>query len=165
MKTLLMTLAVLVAALPASAQSTPPPQAQGSGQVLDEMANVVFKEIEKRLIEDYFDAPPVTNTGDGDVDKGGKEHKHKKKDKNGEGRGRGLPPGLAKQAQLPPGLAKRGNHLPHGLMKADLPPELEQQLPPLPANVERVVVDGDVLLIQKGTDLILDVLQGVIRDQ
>ena len=73
-----------------------------------------------------------------------------------------MPPGLAKRDQLPPGLAKRGNRLPPDLMKSDLPPELEASLPKLPNNVERVVVDTDVLLVQKGTDLILDVIERII---
>ena len=47
----------------------------------------------------------------------------------------------------------------------DLPPDLENKLGDLPKNVERVIVDDDVLLVQKGTDLILDVLEGVIKGQ
>lgn len=186
----MLALAALVVAVPASAQLTPPPQQQGSGQILQDMADAVFQEIEKKAIEDYYDLipnPPTTKggtdernakqRGKGDNEdarhgeKHGKNHesdddgdKHRKKDKDGKGRGAGLPPGLAKRDQLPPGLAKRGNRLPAGLAKADLPPDLEERLPPLPDNIERVVVDSDVLLIQKGTNLILDVIEGVIRN-
>jgi len=175
----------------AEAQSTPPAQGAGSSGVLGEIADIVFKEAEKRAIEDYYDKFPGarktgTNADEGagyerkkhgndDEDESRKNHKGKDRDKDkkhkkdkGEGsrahgRGNGLPPGLAKRDQLPPGLAKRGNRLPAGLMKGDLPADLESKLPPLPKNVERVVIDNDVLLVQKGTDLILDVLEGVIR--
>ena len=47
-------------------------------------------------------------------------------------------------------------------MKSDLPTDLEETLPKLPDNVERVVVDTDILLVQKGTDLILDVMEGIL---
>ncbi len=50
-------------------------------------------------------------------------------------------------------------------MKSDLPPELESKLPPLPDNVERVAIDADILLIEKGTGVILDVIEGVLRNQ
>ncbi len=45
------------------------------------------------------------------------------------------------------------------------PPDLENKLGDLPKNVERVIVDDDVLLVQKGTDLIPDVIEGVIKGQ
>lgn len=151
---------------PASAQSTPPPQGQG---VLGDIAKIVFEEAERRVIKEYYDRVPGAKEAsepedEKDKSTSAKKGKDKKKDKSakGKGRGNGLPPGLAKRDQLPPGLAKRGNQLPPGLMKGDLPPELEKSLPELSDNVERVVVDTDVLLVQKGTDLILDVIEGVL---
>ena len=144
-------------------------QTSGTSQVVGDIADIVFKEVEKRAIEEYYKRVPGAKK---DTDEGDKEESEVKKSKGkkdkgakGKGRGNGLPPGLAKRDQLPPGLAKRGNQLPPGLMKSDLPPDLENELPDLPADVERVVVDDDVLLIQRGTDLILDVLEGVIRQQ
>jgi len=50
-------------------------------------------------------------------------------------------------------------------MKSDLPPALESKLPPLPDNVERVAIDSDILLIEKGTNMILDVIEGVLINQ
>lgn len=148
----------------AAAQSTPPAQSQG---VLGDIAKVIFEEAERRVIKEYYDrVPSAKEVDDQDDDKekskSVKKSKNKGKKSKSKGRGNGLPPGLAKRDQLPPGLAKRGNRLPPGLMKGDLPPELEKTLPKLPDNVERVVVDTDVLLVQKGTDLILDVIKGVL---
>jgi hypothetical protein len=151
----------------AHAQSTPPSQETGSGSVIGDIADIVFKEAERRIIKEYYDHVPGAKRSENedDKDKSGKKDKKKDKGASGKGRGNGLPPGLAKRDQLPPGLAKRGNQLPSGLMKSDLPPDLEAKLGNLPNNVERIIVDNDVLLVQKGTDLILDVLEGVLRGQ
>lgn len=173
MRVFLIALMGVFAAAQVHAQSTPPAQGSATGTVLGDIADIVFKEAEKRVIEEYYDGVPGAKKADDndDDDKDGKKNKDKKKGKDakghdkGKGRGNGLPPGLAKRDQLPPGLAKRGNRLPHGLMKSDLPPELERKLGALPENVERVVVDNDIILVQKGTDLILDVLEGVLRNQ
>lgn len=167
MKFLLLALLGIFTVTQAHAQSTPPSQGTGSGGVIGDIADIVFKEAEKRVIEEYYDRVPGAKPADDDdeKDKSAKKGKDKDKGAKGKGRGNGLPPGLAKRDQLPPGLAKRGNQLPPGLMKGDLPPDLENKLGDLPKNVERVIVDDDVLLVQKGTDLILDVLEGVIKGQ
>ncbi len=158
----------LTLAAPGYAQSTPPSQSAGSSVGID-IADIVFKEVEKRAIEEFYKHVPSTRADEeakkNDDRDGGKARGKKDKDAKGNGRGNGLPPGLVKRDQLPPGLAKRGNRLPSGLMKSDLPPELEGKLPVLPENIERVVIDDDVLLVQKGTDLILDVLDGVLAGQ
>ncbi len=177
MRPVILAMTIMLAGTSAFAQSTPPVQS-GTGTVLGDIADIVFKEAERRAIEDYYDKVPGAKRTDEDNDrdrdrdddKSEKKHKDKDKDKKnkkakGEGRGHGLPPGLAKRDQLPPGLAKRGNQLPRGLMKSDLPPELESKLPPLPDNVERVAIDADILLIEKGTGVILDVIEGVLRNQ
>lgn len=142
-------------------------QSQGTSEVVGDIKDIVFEEIEKRAIEEYYRQFPDRAPKNNDENQDDAQGKKDKKDKGakGKGRGAGLPPGLAKRDQLPPGLAKRGNQLPPGLMKGDLPPELENKLPKLPDDVERVTVDDDVLLIQRGTNLILDVLEGVLRQQ
>jgi len=71
-----------------------------------------------------------------------------------------LPPGLAKRDSLPPGLQgqlERNGTLPPGLQKRvhPLPEACEQQLPPLPNDLERVVYAGRVMLIDS-TNQILD---------
>ena len=76
-----------------------------------------------------------------------------------------MPPGLAKKNDLPPGLQKkldRGEPLPPGLAKRGLPTNLERDLGPPAQNTERVIVDNDVVLVEKGTQVILDVLHDVL---
>jgi hypothetical protein len=102
-----------------------------------------FLREEKRLIEQYF--------------------RNTKKSKV-----KGLPPGLAKRGgNLPPGLQKKldGNgELPPGLQKRlePLPDDLKRQLPSLPEYWERVIVERDVILIDRRTNRILDIIENVI---
>jgi hypothetical protein len=79
---------------------------------------------------------------------------------------RGLPPGLAKKESLPPGLEKqlrRNGSLPPGLQKKvqPLPSALEVRLPRLPDGQRRVVLSGNVILMESKTNLILDILSNV----
>ena len=79
----------------------------------------------------------------------------------------GLPPGLAKRETLPPGLEKqlreRGT-LPPGLQKKiqPLPIELERQLTALPTGYRRVVIAGNVIVMNPTTGLIYDIVRNVI---
>lgn len=80
---------------------------------------------------------------------------------------KGLPPGLAKREELPPGLQRhleRNGTLPTGLQKKvqPLPAKLESQLPKTPAGVKRVVVAGNVVLLEERTSKILDILNEVV---
>jgi len=81
---------------------------------------------------------------------------------------KGLPPGLAKRGgDLPPGLQKkleRDGQLPPGLQKRlePLPVDLDRRLPRLPENWARVVVERDVILLDRRTNRILDVMENVI---
>lgn len=131
------------------------------------IAERVFTKEERDLIRDVLGHG---NAGDGDSDEGIETQKTKKNDKGqgkGKGKGKGqgksgeLPPGLAKRDGLPPGLAKRES-LPPGLAKRSLPDDLETRLGPPPDGTERVIVDNDVLLIEKGTEILLDVITDVI---
>ncbi|MFQ6016857.1 MAG: hypothetical protein ACE5KF_01565 [Kiloniellaceae bacterium] len=77
----------------------------------------------------------------------------------------GLPPGLAMRAQLPPGLQKhieRTGRLPPGLQKR-LPGDLRALLPRRVGEDFRVVGD-DIVLIETATNVILDVMKGVLRN-
>ncbi len=79
--------------------------------------------------------------------------------------GRGLPPGLAKRQHLPPGLQKhieRTGRLPPGLEKRWLPGDLRALLP-IRSGQDFRVVGNDIVLIEIATELILDVMQGVLR--
>ena len=70
------------------------------------------------------------------------------------------PPGLAKRERLPPGLAKRDT-LPPGLQGRSLPRELESRLAVLPAAYVRVIIGRDVVLMNRDTRVVLDILYGV----
>ena len=109
-----------------------------SGQVVikddDSRIDVRIGDSDRVLIRDYY-----------------KSAKHKK----------GLPPGLAKRGgNLPPGLAKR-DKLPPGLQGEPLPSGLEGKLSPLPPNYVRVRVGQDIVLMDRKTRVVLDVVYGI----
>ncbi|MBL6953957.1 MAG: hypothetical protein ISR50_15065 [Alphaproteobacteria bacterium] len=122
-----------------------------------DVTDVIFDAVEKRLIREYF--APQDRKGQTKSDKEprgkGKKNQHGKK-----GRPPGLPPGLAKRGGLPPGLAKR-QQLPPGLARRDLPNGLLAILPTAAAGTERLVVGNNVVLIQKATGIVLDILSDV----
>lgn len=133
----------------------------GSDQAV--IADIVFTEIERRLMCDYF---KVLSCGSPNLPGGGKQ-KHKgsigSKDKTAM-----LPPGLAKRDELPPGLEKqyqRNGKLPPGLQKRQLPSDLVLILPRRHSDYQRVIVGNDVLLIAIATGVILDILEGVAAGQ
>lgn len=84
-------------------------------------------------------------------------------------RGSNLPPGLAKRGgDLPPGLQKhleRNGTLPPGLQKRlePCPVELERQLPPLPADYRRAVIGAHIVVLNKNTNVIVDIMKDVVR--
>jgi hypothetical protein len=112
-------------------------------QARDEGRPGHFLPEERRLIEQYY--------------RRGKKPKAK-----------GLPPGLAKRGgNLPPGLQRKlekNGELPPGLQKRPepLPADLDRQLPSLPEYWERVIVERDVILIDRRTNRILDIIEGVL---
>ncbi len=91
--------------------------------------------------------------GDNDRRLIGDYYKHKKS----------LPPGLAKRGGgLPPGLAKR-DKLPPGLQGESLPYDLEKRLSPLPSSYVRVKIGQDVVLMDKKTRVVLDVIYSIAK--
>jgi hypothetical protein len=107
-------------------------------QTDDMQVKVVFGENDRRLIHDYY---------------GHKKIKRK-----------GLPPGLAKKGKLPPGLQKqlkKNGKLPPGLAKRNLPFELEHRLSPMPRGYVRLKVGGDIVLMNKETEVIVDIIHGI----
>ncbi len=180
MKKTLILLSSLFAFLagPALAQDT----GSSTGQTV---RDIVFSEVEKRVIRDYFGKGATAakeddeekeeddKDGDRDDDDDDKDRSKKWKDKDrkkdkkhkGKGKNKGMPPGLAKKNELPPGLKNRlekHGSLPPGLAKRDLPDNLEDQLPEEEDGTERQVVGNDVVLIEKGTGMVLDILRDVI---
>jgi hypothetical protein len=80
-----------------------------------------------------------------------------------------LPPGLAKRGgNLPPGLQKhleRDGTLPPGLQKRihPFPAELERRLPPLPDGYRRVTLGVDILILDRRTQRIVDIVRDILR--
>jgi hypothetical protein len=80
-----------------------------------------------------------------------------------------LPPGLAKRGgNLPPGLQKhleRDGTLPPGLQKRvqPFPPELERRLPRLPDTYARVTLGVDILILDRRTQRIMDIVHDILR--
>jgi len=119
------------AAIPAFSQAKSKGKGKGSG--LD-IAVDIFIGSDKRIIRDWIGTQPSSS----------------------------LPPGLAKRESLPPGLqkqlAKRGK-LPPGLEKrlTPFPADLNRRLPPLREGLERVFVHGRAMILNRNTQVILDV--------
>lgn len=79
----------------------------------------------------------------------------------GRGKRKKTPPGLAKRGdELPPGLAKR-DVLPPGLQGRALPGALETRLTPLSDPYVRVRIGADIVLLDRTTRVIFDVIYGV----
>ena len=80
-----------------------------------------------------------------------------------------LPPGLAKRnGNLPPGLQKhleRDGTLPPGLQKRvqPFPDDLERRLPRLPDTYRRVTLGVDVLILDRRTQRIVDIIHDILR--
>ena len=79
----------------------------------------------------------------------------------------GLPPGLAKRSELPPGLQKqlkRKGQLPPGLQKKlePLPRQLEVRLPRIGEIGRAVILGHHVLLLDRRTEQILDIVENVV---
>ncbi len=124
-----------------------------SAALAQDAIDIFIGELEKRIMRDYYERQ-LRAWEDSDD---GRTYKKKKGKKHGT-----LPPGLAKKGTLPPGLAKqlaRNGHLPPGLEYRGLPQDLMRQLPPLDARYGYVIIDNRVLLIQRASNLILDVLE------
>jgi hypothetical protein len=75
----------------------------------------------------------------------------------------GSPPGLAKRGgHLPPGLARR-DKLPPGLQGESLPRDLEGRLSRLPASCVRIRIGQDIVLMDRNTRVVFDVVYGIAR--
>lgn len=101
----------------------------------DTSVSVVFSDRDRDLIHDYY-------------------HKKKKR----------MPPGLAKRDRLPPGLEKQvreRGQLPPGLQGRDLPYGLESRLSDIPNGYVRVQVGGDIVLMNKKTRVVVDIIKDI----
>ena len=138
------------------ALAAPPAMAQNRVAQGNDVFDVIFKEIERQIIREYFGK---------ETDVAARGRGGKKKAKGG--KGGGPPPGLAKREKLPPGLERqlvKNGTLPPGISKRALPPGLNSRLGPIPTGTERVIVGGDVALVEIATGVILDILKDVLSD-
>lgn len=126
--------------------------------------HISFGQGDQQAIRDYYDREIIEKAREraeqGEGKGKGKGHGKGRKDK-------GLPPGLAKKNKLPPGIAKQ---LEHG---AILPADLEREMQPLPRELEvrlkplsspnqvRVTVGTDIVIMDKTTRKVLDVMRDV----
>ena len=108
-----------------------------------DIGDIVMSEIERRLIRSYYD------------------RQYNDWNNGGGNRNKSIPPGIAKKGGwLPPGIAKqlaRGNYMPRDVVYYPLPYDLRNQLP-YRSGTDYYITDDKVLLVQIGTNLILDVL-------
>ena len=83
------------------------------------------------------------------------------------GNGRGCPPGLAKKNNgcLPPGQAKYvvGQPLPRTVTVYQVPQPVIVQLPVAPPGYRYVRVGNDILLVSPQTQMVVDVIAGLLR--
>ena len=134
---------VLPAVLLALGMAASVPSAPARADHESDVGEIIFREIERRLIYEYFcEERDYCDRGENHKAKGGKL---------------ALPPGLAKRDELPPGLAKRQS-LPPGRAKRALPDDLLQRLPETHPGTRRVIVDNRVVLIRAATQEVLDIL-------
>ncbi len=153
MPRLLAVLAAVLILLPGtSAIASQPVQLAQSSTAVER----VFSDLERSIIREVLGAAGVKADEDEDRDRrGGKKAKGSK----------GAPPGLAKRDRLPPGLQRqleRNGRLPPGLEKRQFPTELRIQLPPPRRGTERVIIGNDAVLIEKATNIVLDVIHDVV---
>lgn len=118
------------------------PAVHGSVVIHDEHSHIgiMFSDSDRRHIHSYYQA-----------------HQHYYRGR------KGLPPGLAKRERLPPGLAKR-EQLPPGLYGHRLPYDLDRRLSRLPEGVIRIRIGTDIVLVDRNTRVILDVVKDIPLD-
>ena len=135
-------LALAIPAIAQKAQKNREPESKTAGEKIREVlpeAQMVFSREERTLVTNWF----RTNRS-------------------------GLPPGLAKRDRLPPGLERQLREkgtLPPGLQKKiqPLPLSLEKQMRILPTGWRRVVIAGNVIMMNEKTNLIYDIIRNVIQ--
>ena len=112
----------------------------GKGKGKNKQSTVVFTSRDRDIIRDYFH------------------------DRNSN-----LPPGLAKRGgDLPPGLQKhlrKNGTLPPGLQKrlTPFPRDLEIRLPRLPDIYRRGMIGDSVVIVNRRTQRIIDVINDILR--
>lgn len=148
-------MAVMALAIGAAGWAAPARTAEAAG------GEISFSLNEKQVISNFFADGSGGDESDGDDNTAPRGGQGKGKGKGGQGKA-GKGKGVGSQG-MPPGLAMRGGPLPPGIAKRQLPGTLVEQLPPAPQGFERVIVDKDILLVNIGTQIVHDVLTGVLK--
>lgn len=139
------------------AQAHPSQMQHDHGIVEVAQGGGIFSDEERRIITDVLDIATGNTGSNDDSDKGDKKDKGNK-GKGNKGKGnKGLPPGIAMKLE-------RGGSLPPGIAKRDLPSDLTSRLPKRTDGAIRQIVGEDVVLIQKGTEVILDIIRGAAKN-
>lgn len=104
----------------------------------ERVAHASFTVVEREIIGQYFEQH--------------RDYYHPRS--RGRGRDGGLPPGIARNLA-------RGKPLPPGIAR-QFPDRLARELPPPPDGFERIYIDGRVLLVEIGTQLVHDILSDLL---
>ena len=83
------------------------------------------------------------------------------------GHGKSCPPGLAKKNNgcMPPGQVRHwavGQQIPRGVTIYAVPQPVIRQLPPAPYGYRYARIGGDIVLIQRQNNLIVDIIVGLL---
>lgn len=84
------------------------------------------------------------------------------------GNGKRCPPGLAKKNNgcMPPGQVRNwavGQPVPRGVTVYTVPQPVIRQLPTAPYGYRYVLLGGDVVLVQQQNNVIVDIIQGLLK--
>ncbi len=84
------------------------------------------------------------------------------------GNGKRCPPGLAKKNNgcMPPGQVRNwtvGQPVPRGVTVYTVPQPVIRQLPAAPYGYRYVLLGGDVVLVQQQNNVIVDIIQGLLK--
>ncbi len=129
-----------------------------------EVSGKLITAAEQEIIERYFDTRTRSTQGDSTQTRStsGKPGKSKNKDKD---KDKDKDQGKGKK-QTPQGIAmklERGGTLPPGIEKTRMPADLARELPRRPADQEMRIVEDNVVLLEKTTGRILDILERAVR--
>jgi hypothetical protein len=124
------------------------PAVLGGSALAQSPAQILFTDLERRLIQDYYARQGAGSSGLSQGAGPGQGH--------GRGHGGGLPPGIQRRLD-------RGGTLPPGIARQALPPGLAGQLPPSPTGYIRQVVGADVVLVDIATGVIMDIIRGIVH--
>lgn len=124
----------------------------------DEVGGTLITAAEKQIINRYF----ATRTGSAE-DSTALSRSTVGKPGKSKAAGKGQDKG---KKQMPRGIAmklERGGRLPPGIEKTRMPADLVRQLPRRPADQELRIVEDNVVLFEKTTGRILDILERAVR--